>query len=71
MGLLAENLSASGRTRTFLASHRINASKNSKSAPWCNGSQEFFFGRFKVEFVEFDRFDTYAELLEEPYQQLH
>jgi hypothetical protein len=44
---------------------------NPKSAPWCNGSQESFFGRFKVEFGEFDRFDTYAELLEELYQQLH
>jgi hypothetical protein len=44
---------------------------NPKSAPWCNGSQESFFGRFKVEFGEFDRFETYAELLEELYQQLH
>jgi uncharacterized membrane-anchored protein YhcB (DUF1043 family) len=43
---------------------------NPKSAPWCNGSQESFFGRFKVEFGEFDRFETYAELLEELYQQL-
>jgi hypothetical protein len=42
-----------------------------KSAPWCNGSQESFFGRFKVEFGEFNRFETYAELLEELYQQLH
>jgi hypothetical protein len=43
---------------------------NPKSSPWCNGSQESFFGRFKVEFGEFDRFETYAELLEERYQQL-
>lgn len=62
---------ASGIVRTFLASHGVNVSMNPKSAPWCNGSQESFFGRFKVEFGEFDRFETYAELLEELYQQLH
>jgi len=43
---------------------------NPKSSPWRNGSHESFFGRFKVEFGEFDRFETYAELLEELYQQL-
>ena len=39
----------------FLTSHAINISRNPKSAPWCNGSQESFFGRFKVEFGEFER----------------
>ena len=62
---------ASNIVRTFLVSCGVNISMNPKSAPWCNGSQESFFGRFKVEFGEFDRFDTYAELLEELYQQLH
>ena len=62
---------ASRIVRDFLTSHGINISMNPKSAPWCNGSQESFFGRFKVEFGEFDRFDTFAELLEELYQQLH
>ena len=57
--------------RDFLTSHGINISMNPNSVPWCNGSQESFFGRFKVEFGEFDRFDTVAELLEELYQQLH
>ena len=62
---------ASSIVRTFLVSCGVNISMNPKSAPWCNGSQESFFGRFKVEFGEFDRFDTYAELLEELYQRLH
>jgi transposase InsO family protein len=62
---------ASSIVRTFLVSRGVKISMNPKSAPWCNGSQESFFGRFKVEFGEFDRFDTYAELLEELYQQLH
>jgi hypothetical protein len=44
---------------------------NPKGAPWCNGSQESFFGRFKVEFGDFDRFDTFAELLEALYDMLH
>lgn len=30
-----------------------------KKSPWRNGSQESFFGRFKVEFGDPDRFDTY------------
>jgi hypothetical protein len=57
--------------RTFLASHGISISMNLKSAPWCNGSQESILRRLRVEFGEFDRFDTYAEVPEELYQQLH
>ncbi len=56
--------------RSFLETQGVSISMNPKSAPWCNGSQESFFGRFKVEFGDFERFDTYAELLEELYQQL-
>lgn len=62
---------ASTLVRTYLTSRGVSVSMNPKSSPWCNGSQESFFGRFKVEFGDFDRFDTYAELLEELYQQLH
>jgi putative transposase len=62
---------ASTLVRTYLASRSVSISMNPKSSPWCNGSQESFFGRFKVEFGDFGRFDTYAELLEELYQQLH
>jgi transposase InsO family protein len=61
---------ASNRVQSFLESRGVTISMNPKSSPWCNGSQESFFGRFKVEFGEFDRFETYAELLEELYQQL-
>lgn len=62
---------ASSLVRSFLKSQGVKVSMNPKSSPWCNGSQESFFGRFKVEFGDFQRFDTYAELLEELYQQLH
>jgi hypothetical protein len=48
----------------------VAISMNPKSSPWRNGSQESFFGRFKVEFGDFDRFDTYADLLEALYEEL-
>lgn len=62
---------ASSLVRSFFEERRVAISMNPKSSPWCNGSQESFFGRFKVEFGDFERFSTYAELLEELYQQLH
>lgn len=55
----------------WLASLGVTISMNPKGSPWCNGSQESFFGRFKVEFGDFDRFDTLADLLEAIYDQLH
>lgn len=62
---------ASASVRGWLTSLGVTISMNPKGSPWCNGSQESFFGRFKVEFGDFDRFDTYAELLEEIYYQLN
>lgn len=61
---------ASSKVRAWLESLGVNISMNPKSSPWCNGSQESFFGRFKVEFGDFNRFDTYADLLEALYEQL-
>ena len=62
---------ASSVVRTFLASRGVSISMNPKSAPWRNESQESFFRKFKVEFGEFNCFDTCAELFEELYPQLH
>jgi putative transposase len=61
---------ASELIRTWLTSQAVGISMNPKGSPWCNGSQESFFGRFKVEFGDFERFDTYADLLEALYEQL-
>lgn len=61
---------ASEFIRSWLTSQGIGISMNPKGSPWCNGSQESFFGRFKVEFGDFDRFDTYADLLEALYDHL-
>lgn len=56
---------------TWLTARGVTISMNPKGSPWCNGAQESFFGRFKVEFGDFERFDTYADLLEELYAQLN
>jgi len=55
----------------WLTKQGVPISMNPKGSSWCNGSQESFFGRFKVEFGDFGRFDTYVDLLEELYAQLY
>jgi putative transposase len=62
---------ASEQICAWLEAQGVKISMNPKGAPWCNGSQESFFGRFKVEFGDFERFETRADLLEEIYRQLH
>jgi transposase InsO family protein len=62
---------ASEEISSWLESRGVTISMNPKGSPWCNGSQESFFGRFKVEFGDFDRFVTYADLLEALYEQLY
>ncbi len=62
---------ASAEIQSWLIGRKVTISMNPKGSPWCNGSQESFFGRFKVEFGDFQRFDTYADLLEELYCQLN
>lgn len=48
----------------------VKLSNSPKSSPWRNGSQESFFGRFKVEFGDPERFDRLSDLLEELYGML-
>lgn len=62
---------ASETISSWLIALGVSISMNPKGSPWCNGSQESFFGRFKVEFGDFHRFDTLAELLEALYEQLN
>lgn len=61
---------ASETVQTWLTSHGTEISMSFKSSPWWNGSQESFFGRFKVEFGDFDRFETLADLIEALYRHL-
>jgi transposase InsO family protein len=53
-----------------LQTHGTRISMSPKSSPWWNGSQESFFGRFKVEFGDVDRFATLGDLIEALYQHL-
>ena len=41
-----------------------------KASPWRNGSQESFFGRFKTEFGDPDRFDSLEELVAAIYSHI-
>jgi hypothetical protein len=56
--------------KSLLTTHSIKISNSPKASPWRNGSQESFFGRFKVEFGDFDRFDTLEELMVGIYQYI-
>lgn len=61
---------ASALVLDWLQGLDVTISMNPKGSPWCNGSQESFFGRFKTEFGDFHRFETLADLLEALYAQL-
>jgi len=50
-------------------STRISATD--KASPWQNGYQASFFGRFKDEMGDIDRFGTPGELVEEIYHYIH
>lgn len=54
-----------------LQHHNINISVSAKASPWQNGYNESFFARFKLEFGDFNRFDSLSQLLEEIYHHLH
>lgn len=46
-------------------------SVSDKASPWQNGYKESFFGRFKDEFGNTDRFETPGEFIAAIYQQIH
>jgi len=50
--------------QVLLSKHWVKISTSPKASPWRNGSQESFFGRFKVEFGDAERFETLGELIE-------
>lgn len=54
----------------MLAEAGINVSMSPKASPWRNGAQESFFGRFKVEFGDPNRFASLPELVEAIYAQI-
>jgi len=54
-----------------LEKYRVKVSVSDTGAPWQNGYQESFFGRFKEEFGDFNRFNHIGELIEEIYSQIY
>lgn len=52
-------------------SRRLKISMSSKGSPWQNGHQESWYGKFKGEFGDFNRFETIGELIEEIYHMIY
>jgi len=57
--------------RSVLANHKIMQSMSKKASPWQNGYQESFFGNFKVEIGDVNRFATLGELTAELYRSIY
>lgn len=55
----------------FLEELKIKISVSDKASPWQNGYQESFFGRFKQENGDLNRFETPGELLEALYHAIY
>ena len=55
----------------YLEERGVKISVSDKASPWQNGYQESFFGRFKEEFGDPNRFETIGELIEEVYSQTY
>lgn len=54
----------------YLETQGVRVSVSAKASPWQNGYKESFFGHFKDEFGDINRFDTPGELIEEIYSQV-
>jgi transposase InsO family protein len=46
----------------YLEQHRVRISVSDVASPWQNGYIESFFGRFKQEFGDMNRFETAGEM---------
>lgn len=55
----------------FLEKNGIKVSVSDKGSPWQNGYKESFFGRFKDESGDLNRFETLGELIEEIYSYIY
>lgn len=55
----------------YLEGMGTKISVSDKGSPWQNGYKESFFGRFKEEFGEIDRYDSIEELIEGIYSQIY
>lgn len=61
----------SERYVSYVESKNIVISMSDKASPWQNGRKESFFGRFKEENGDLNRFETLPELVEYIYKQIY
>lgn len=59
------------RCTDYLEQRGVQISVSDVASPWQNGYQESFFGRFKEEFGDPNRFDSVGTLIEAIYHQIH
>jgi len=57
--------------KTILKSLDIKISRSKPGCPWENGYQESFYGKFKIELGDPNRFKTLGELVSAVYQAIH
>lgn len=55
----------------YLKQHRVRISVSAVASPWQNGYIKSFFGRFKQELGDLNRFETTGELIEAVYRHIH
>ncbi len=60
-----------GKYLEVLEEENIKVSYSDKGSPWQNGQMESFFGRFKEESGDLNRFESLPELIEYIYQQIY
>ncbi len=57
--------------REFLTNTGISISRSKKGCPWENGYQESFYGKFKTDLGDPNRFSSLGELVAEIYRTVH
>lgn len=57
--------------REILTTFGIQLSRSKKGCPWENGYQESFYGKFKTDLGDPNRFDALGELVAEIYRTIH
>ena len=55
----------------YLEERKVRISVSDVASPWQNGFMESFFGRFKQELGDLDRFASAGEMIEAIYRQIH
>lgn len=59
------------RCTDYLEEHGVQVSVSDVASPWQNGYVESFFGRFKHELGDVNRFEAVGEMIEAIYRHIH